>query len=59
MDYREVTEEEGRHKAEKFGLHYYEISAKMGSNIEELFHKLIDFTVEKTASNYVLQSEKK
>lgn len=33
LDYREVTTQEGKEKAARFGVPYMEISAKTGQNI--------------------------
>lgn len=37
---REVSEEEGRKEAKRHGLPFFEVSAKSGHNIEELFLEL-------------------
>lgn len=34
---RNVTESEGRELASKYGLHYFEVSAKEGSGVKEAF----------------------
>lgn len=54
LEYREVKAEEGQEKAARLHIPYFEISAKTGENVEELFLKLIDHTTEKTANAHVL-----
>jgi GTPase SAR1 family protein len=39
---REVTEEEGRTKANELGVIYYEVSAKTGQHLEELFSNIVE-----------------
>ncbi len=39
---REVSEEEGKIKAKELGVIYYEVSAKTGSNLEELFSNIVE-----------------
>ena len=41
LEYREVTQEEAKQKADELGIPYYELSAKTGQNIENLFLNLI------------------
>jgi GTPase SAR1 family protein len=40
-DEREVNDNEGKTKAKELGLLYYEVSAKTGENIEELFSNIV------------------
>ena len=42
LSYREVTVEEATEKAKELGIPYYELSAKTGENLENLFLQLID-----------------
>jgi GTPase SAR1 family protein len=42
LEKREVDQEEAKKKADELGIPYYEVSAKTGENIEQLFYKLID-----------------
>ena len=39
---REVSEEEGKIKAKELGVIYYEVSAKTGVNLEELFSNIVE-----------------
>lgn len=43
---REVTQEDAKKKATLLGMHYFQISAKTGENIEMLFSNLLDITSE-------------
>lgn len=38
---REVSKEEGKSLAEKFGCPFYETSAKTRVNVDEVFHELV------------------
>lgn len=40
VDKREVSEEEGKEQAQELGVLFVETSAKLGQNIDELFHQL-------------------
>lgn len=40
-EHREVSYEEGKELADKNGLIFFEISAKEGVHVEELFHQLL------------------
>jgi GTPase SAR1 family protein len=42
LEYREVEQEEGIKRAEELGMSYYEVSAKTGENVEQLFFKVIE-----------------
>jgi predicted GTPase len=42
LDYREVTSENGRSQASKLPVPYFEISAKTGQGIDDLFFKVIE-----------------
>ena len=43
MDYREVTGEYGKSQASKLSVPYFEISAKTGQGIDDLFFKVIEY----------------
>lgn len=40
-DKRQITTQEGEEKAKQAGMMFFEVSAKTGDNIEELFRKLV------------------
>ena len=42
LDTREVKEEEGLNFANKFGIKFFETSAKLNINVNETFNSLID-----------------
>lgn len=44
LDYREVTNENGKSHANKLSVPYFEISAKTGEGIDELFFKVIEYS---------------
>lgn len=48
---RKVTEEAGRALAEKFGMSFFETSAKSGQNVEDAFLKIADNVVENRYKN--------
>ena len=58
LNQREVSLEEAKEKAERFGVPYMEISAKTGQNIENLFFDLVEAANEKNSNNYVLHALK-
>lgn len=60
MDFneREVSIEEAKAKAARFGVPYIEISAKTGQNIQNLFFDLVEAANEKNKNNYVLHALK-
>ena len=58
LNQREVSLEEAKEKAERFGVPYMEISAKTGQNIENLFFDLVEAANEKSSNNYVLHALK-
>ena len=41
-DKRQVSTDEGQELAEKYGLHFYETSAKTGENVNEIFYNSAD-----------------
>ena len=55
LDEREVSVQQGKEKAAKYGVPYMEISAKTGKNIQDLFYRLIETNTQKSANNYVLE----
>lgn len=58
---REVPEEEGRNKAKELGVIYYEVSAKTGDNLEELFSNIVEVCTEKSldGANFSLKQKAK
>lgn len=44
---REVSETEAREYCEKMGAPYFEISAKTGDNVSQLFLRLVEYSTEK------------
>ena len=42
LEYREISQEEALKKAEELKVPYFEVSAKNGANVDELFEKVID-----------------
>ena len=51
-DKREVTKEEGKELADKYGLEFYETSAKTGENVEELFYNSAEEIAKKISQGY-------
>ena len=49
---REVSEEEGREFAEKYGMLFFETSAKTGKNVEEVFKESTKIIAQKIKENY-------
>ena len=57
-DKREVSNEEGREFAEKYGLDFFETSAKTGANVNEMFVFATSTITKKIEQNfYDLESE--
>jgi Ras-related protein Rab-6A len=58
---REVSEEEGKSKAKELGVIYYEVSAKTGDNLEELFSNIVEVCTEKSleGANFSLKQKSK
>jgi small GTP-binding protein len=48
---REVTEEEGKKKAQQFNVSFYETGANSGKNIDQVFDKLFNKILEKHKKN--------
>ncbi len=51
-DRREVSTEEGQQLAGKYGILFFETSAKTGDNVNELFHKSVEEIAQKIEQNY-------
>ena len=49
---REITIEEGQELAEKYGLLFFETSAKTGQNVNEVFQKSAEAIAKKIENNY-------
>ena len=57
-DKRQVNTEEGQELAEKYGMQFYETSAKSGENVEEIFFKSADEIAKKIDQGfYDLENE--
>lgn len=56
-----MSEEEGRNKAKDLGVIYYEVSAKTGQNLEELFSNIVEICTEKSleGANFTIKPVKK
>ena len=51
-DKRKVNTEEGQQLADKYGIPFYEASAKTGKNVEEIFYNSADEIAKKIEQNY-------
>ena len=51
-DRRQVTTEEGQELADKFGMQFYETSAKTGENVDNIFINSADVIAKKIDENY-------
>ena len=51
-DRRQVNTEEGQELADKFGIQFYEASAKTGDNVDEIFYNSTDEIAKKIEQNY-------
>ena len=52
---RQVTYEEGKEMADKYGVKFFETSVKTGQNVNELFQCLIDDIVEKKQDEEIIE----
>ena len=59
LQYREVQQEEAQSKAKELGLPYFEVSAKTGQNLQNLFNKLIQVTQHKSVSGISFELNRK
>ena len=50
VDRREVSTEEGENSARQYGIKFFEISNKFGTNVEEACSGLINLVVEKNSN---------
>ena len=51
-DKRQVSTEEGRELAEKYEMKFYETSAKIGENVNDIFYDSVDEIAKKMDQNY-------
>ena len=51
-DRRQVNTEEGQELAEKYGMTFYETSAKTGENVDAIFYESADEIAKKIDQNY-------
>jgi GTPase SAR1 family protein len=51
-DKRQISKEEGQELAEKYGIQFYETSAKTGDNVEAIFYNSADEIAKKIDQNY-------
>ena len=51
LEYREVQKKQGERKAETLNIPYFQMSAKTGENIEDLFFKLVEYTQQKPVNH--------
>ena len=51
-DRRQVSKEEGEELAGKYGLHFYETSAKTGDNVDDIFKDSVNEIAKKIDENY-------
>ena len=51
VDHREVSTEEGENSAKQYGIQFFEISNKFGTNVEEAGLELINQIVENNSNN--------
>ena len=58
-EFREVAQEQAKKKATELKMPYFEISAKTGENIEEMFHSVIDHHSGQAMAANCLLSDKK
>ncbi len=51
-DRRQVSKDEGQELADKYGLQFYETSAKTGDNVDAIFYNSADEIAKKIDENY-------
>ena len=51
-DRRQVSKDEGQELADKYGIQFYETSAKTGDNVESIFYNSADEIAKKIEQNY-------
>ncbi|EGR31649.1 ras gtpase, putative [Ichthyophthirius multifiliis] len=54
---REINQEEGQNLAKKYGVKYFEVSAKTGQNIEEAFRELINLMQQKNVKKIKMEKQ--
>ena len=55
---RQVSTEEGRKLAEKYNIEFYEVSAKTGHNVTEVFHAMGGLVLDRARKNQNTETER-